>query len=150
MRVLESAGPTVKPVAEREKTKHGLAIGPGSIAHLAEPVNKFFGGLPDSTPIGTIIRIDPDSDVKHASVKLVGEVWQKIGAKESQLISIRALFRNLHSSAPDIDTFGKIRQACKVERIAHLSGLSDIAQIFLQVGFERTLQVLPGGSLTQE
>jgi len=150
IRVLEGAKPAAKPVAEREKTKHGLEIPPGSIAHLAEPINNFFGRFPDSTPIETIVRIDSDSDARYATVKLLGKVWQEIGATEPQLTSIRALFRNLYSSAPDIDTFGKIRQACKAERIIHLSGLSDIAQIFLQVGFEKRLQVLQGGSAGQE
>ena len=126
---------------EKPLVIHGKEVRPGSIAYLAKPLNRFFGEFPDATPLSTIARVDSESDARHATVELLGEVWRRVKITDQQRITIRGLFRSLYFSAPDINTFGRVREASKEGRIARLSGLSDIAQFFLQVGFEKHFQV---------
>jgi hypothetical protein len=118
----------------------------GSIIYLAESVNSFLGELSDNTPITAIARVDLDSGRRHAMVQLIGEGWQRLRASDPQLMSINAVFRSLLFNARDIDTMGKLRQACKDERIDKIPGLGETAQIFLEVGTKKHSQVLQTGT----
>lgn len=121
-------------------------IPPGSILYLAEPVNSFLGELSDDAPITAIAKTDLDSDRRNAQIELVGEGWKRIGATDAQMINIRALFRSLLFNAREIDTVGKLREACRNNEIAKILGLGEMAQAFLAVSTKKHPQALQNGA----
>jgi hypothetical protein len=118
-----------------------------SIMHLVEPLNRHFGQYSDDALLTELAIVDPDSDIRHAKVELVGDVWQESGATDLQLGKVRRLIRIVHFRAGHIKTFGILRTACKKGKIMELSGAGVIGQNFLAgVIAERTPQVPKVGS----
>jgi hypothetical protein len=141
--VLEASAGKPKPKIEY-KRRPNREIPPSSIVRLAPSLNRFLGGLPDSAPITAIARIDSDSDDRrHVPVELVGDFWREVGATDLQLARIRKLFRTLHFNAPNINTLGRIREACKSVqpgqsgRIARTKGMEDTSELFLAIAVEK-------------
>lgn len=131
----------------RSRRKPDRELSPGSIVYLAKSANVFLGEISDDAPITSIARTDLDSSRRHALVELIGEGWQGIGATDVQMTNIRSLFRSLLFNARDVDTMGKLREACRPEsgRIARIPGLGVTAQIFLEVGTRKHVQTLQSG-----
>jgi hypothetical protein len=112
-------------------------ISAGSIVRLAKPINRVFKPrLSPNTLISAFVEVILGPIMKKTKVTLLGEEWKRIRATEAQLNRIGRALGSLVVNAPELDTVGKLLDACESGQIVRTLGLSDAAELFFSEAFK--------------
>ena len=118
-------------LAERLKADRWSTEHENSIMHVVAPLNEHFGPYPNDAPLIEFAVLDSNADRRHPQARLIGDIWQRSGATHAQLKRIERLIGIVYRKAAYIQTFGILRDACKNDKIASLSGVGIVGQNFL-------------------